>query len=226
MTSILVVEDDGNLSSGIEYYLKKEGFEVTLAGSAAEAVCAYEKETFDLAILDILLPDGNGYELYGELNRIRKVPVIFLSACDDEVNVVMGLDMGGDDYITKPFRVGELNSRIRAVLRRNDRATGGAFLESGSIGVNVKESKVYKNGESLQLTALEYRLLLMLIQNPQRVFTRSALLSAIWDADGTFADDNTLSVYIRRLREKVEDDPRNPKAIETVRGLGYRWNNE
>lgn len=173
-----------------------------------------------------MLPDGTGYTLYSELNRIRKIPVIFLSACDEEVNIVRGLDMGGDDYITKPFRVGELISRIRAVLRRNANLQGAPVLESGSLKIHIRESKAYKNGEVLQLTALEYRLLLMMMQNPHKVFTRDALLSALWDADGTFADDNTLSVYIRRLREKIEDDPKNPKAIETMRGLGYRWNME
>jgi len=224
MANILVVEDDTNLGSGIEYSLKKEGFSVCVAGNAAEAVNTFEQDAFDLAILDIKLPDGDGYLLYGELNRIRKIPVIFLSACDEEVNIVMGLDMGGDDYITKPFRVGELISRIRAVLRRNGGESGDGVLNSGGLNINTSESKAYKNGDALQLTALEYRMLLKFIHNPQKVLSRNALLSSIWDADGTFADDNTLSVYIRRLREKIEDDPNAPKTIETVRGLGYRWN--
>jgi DNA-binding response OmpR family regulator len=224
MPNILVVEDDANLGSGIEYSLKKEGFSVILAGSMERALEASAKGPFDLAILDIKLPDGDGYTLYGELNRLRKTPVIFLSACDEEVNIVMGLDMGGDDYITKPFRVGELVSRIRAVLRRNGVQSGESLVSSGGLTINTWESKAYKNGEALQLTALEYRLLLKFVQNPQKVLSRNALLSAIWDVDAAFADDNTLSVYIRRLREKVEDDPNAPKTIETVRGLGYRWN--
>ena len=219
MVHILVVEDDENLAEGIKYALTVEGFAVSAAGTLKAAREALQSQPYDLLILDVMLPDGTGYDLCRE--QMKKTPVIFLSACDEEVNVVMGLDLGGDDYITKPFRVRELVSRIKAVLRRKNIQPGD--MACGDLRVSAAEGKVYKNGEPLPLTALEYRLLVRFIGNPQKVFSRAALLSAVWDADGNFADDNTLSVYIRRLREKIEDDPQNPQYIETVRGMGYRW---
>ena len=221
MPRILVVEDDVNLAEGIRYALEKEGFLVDLAGSVKDAQYLLNDKIFDLMILDVMLPDGSGYDLCRRCD-LKKTPAIFLSACDEEVNIVMGLDLGGDDYITKPFRIRELISRIKVVLRRKSVQTA-EDIEFGSLRVCTRESKVYKSDEPVFLTALEYRLLIELVTNPLKVFSRTALLSAIWDTDGSFADDNTLSVYIRRLREKIEDDPKNPQFIETVRGMGYRF---
>lgn len=223
MNNILLVEDDENLALGIKYALEKEGFFVCAANSITEAKTALNKKAFDLMILDLMLPDGSGYDLCRQ-NDLLRIPVIFLSACDEEVNIVMGLDLGGDDYITKPFRVRELISRIKAVLRRK-KVQAREEIVFGNLFLNTREGKVYKKGELINLTAQEYKLLLEFTANPQKIFTRTALLSAIWDMDGSFADDNTLSVYIRRLREKIEDDPKVPQFIETVRGMGYRFHN-
>lgn len=220
---ILLVEDDANLALGVEYALRNEGFGVHVAGTAARAR-ELLAERFDLALLDIMLPDGTGYDLCRLIREKGRVPVIFLTACDEEVNVVMGLDLGGDDYITKPFRVRELVSRIRAVLRRAGSAErGGGTLSSRGIAVNTLECRAWKGGAEVQLTPLEYRLLLALLGHPRQALGRGQLLEALWDVDGEFVDDNALSVYVRRLREKLEDDPDSPALIATVRGIGYRW---
>ncbi len=222
---LLLVEDDRTIASGLEYSLTAEGYETAVCYDAASARRALGDGEFDLAILDLTLPDGSGYDLCRQLKAApgRETPVIFLTACDDEVNVVMGLDMGADDYITKPFRVRELISRIKSVARRYSK-TGPArnLYERGGLRVNLQTAKVHKNGAEVILTALEYRLLLTLIHNEGQVLTRSQLLEDIWDVAGDFVNDNTLSVYIKRLREKVEDDPQSPTLIKTVRGTGYQ----
>lgn len=226
MQKILMVEDDRNLALGIEYALKNEGFAVEAASNLAKAREIAAKDDFDLILLDIMLPDGTGYEFCREIREKTDKPVIFLTACDEEVNVVMGLDMGGDDYITKPFRIREMVSRIKAVLRRNPGQKdedSGRILCSGNLQLYILEGKARKNGSDIFLTSMEYKLLLTLVSHPRQVLGRSSLLEGLWDIDGEFVDDNALSVYIRRLREKIEDAPEKPEYISTVRGMGYKW---
>ena len=219
MPHILLTEDDDSIVLGLRYSLEQEGFTVTACKTVKEALAALRLETFDLLLLDLTLPDGSGYDVCREAKRAGGLPVIFLTACDDEINVVMGLDMGADDYITKPFRVRELISRIRSVLRRYGGA-GKTIWESGKIKVNTAQAKVYKSGEEVALTSMEYRLLLTLINEEGRVISRTKLLDSIWDIAGDFVNDNTLTVYIKRLREKLEDTPQ--ELIRTVRGIGYQ----
>ena len=222
---ILLVEDDRNLSLGVEYALKSEGFAVSPAATLAEARACLN-QSYDLVLLDVMLPDGTGYELCREIRSRGNTPVIFLTACDDEVNIVMGLDIGGDDYMTKPFRVKELVSRIKAVARRAGGREEGGVLASGGIQINTLECRVTVGDGEVQLTALEYRLLLALASNPRQVLARGRLLEMLWDSNGEFVDDNALSVYIRRLREKLEPNPDKPSLITTVRGIGYKWEEE
>lgn len=223
MIRILVVEDDKTIALGIEYTLKQEGFEVIVCYNAEETRSWICNSEFSLAILDLALPDGDGYELCKLIRDKSDTPVIFVTACDDEVNVVMGLDMGADDYITKPFRVKELLSRIKSVLRRyNKQAEQATEITLGNIKINTLEARVYKNSESIFLTKLEYKLLLTLANSQGQVLSRNQILEGIWDVAGDFVNDNTLTVYIKRLREKIEDDPQNPQIIKTIRGLGYR----
>jgi DNA-binding response OmpR family regulator len=219
---ILVVEDDKTIASGLEFSLRQEQYEVVLAYSVSDAIKEMNATKFDLYLLDLTLPDGSGYEICKIVKRQQEVPVIFLSAVEEEVNVVMGLDMGADDYITKPFRLRELISRIRSVLRRygNNRELD-YIITLQSIEIHISEAKVYKNKQEVLLTAMEYRLLLTLVQNRGQVLTRNQLLEGIWDISGDFINDNTLSVYMKRLREKLEDDPTQPVIFKTIRGLGY-----
>jgi len=220
---LLLVEDDAAIAIGLEYSLAQEGFEVQLCYDAASALSAISKNLFDLALIDISLPDGNGFDICRRIKESCDTPVIFLTARDDEGSVVMGLDIGADDYITKPFRIRELQSRIRSVLRRSNRASqGDVIVQYGNVTVNITKGQVRKNGKDVFLTALEYRLLLTLINNEGRVLTRNMLLESIWDVSGDFVNDNTLTVYIKRLRSKIEDDPQNPEIIKTVRGIGYQ----
>ncbi len=220
---MLLVEDDKTIAAGLCYSLEAEGYEPVACYDLASAKKAVEREIFDLCILDLTLPDGSGYELCRLIKSRDDTPVIFLTACDEEINVVMGLDMGADDYITKPFRVRELMSRIKSVLRRSQKGGAGrSVFQIGPLKINTQEAKVYRNDEEIQLTALEYRLLLTFVNHEGQVLTRGQLLEGIWDVAGDFVNDNTLTVYIKRLRDKLEDDPQNPKIIRTVRGLGYR----
>lgn len=222
MDKILIVEDDAMIASGLSYALEQEGFETVVAASVAEAKKAFAPGVFSLAILDLTLPDGTGYELCKLIKEREDLPILFLTARDDEVSVVMGLDMGADDYITKPFRVRELISRIKTVLRRYGKRTGeDTMVLTGNVSVDLKKARVMKNQQEVVLTAMEYRLLLTLINNRGQVLTRNQLLEGIWDVAGDFVNDNTLTVYIKRIREKLEDDPANPKLIKTVRGMGY-----
>ncbi|WP_027623993.1 response regulator transcription factor [Clostridium lundense] len=227
MNNILLVEDDSILAYSVEYTLKGEGFNVKCADSVKKARDSFKENNFDLIILDVMLPDGNGYDFCKEIRKESEIPIIFLTACDEEANVVIGLDIGGDDYITKPFRIKELISRIRAILRRNRKFSKELdLLISGDIKVQTLQGKVQKNDEEIILTALEYRLLLIFIKHPKQILSRNIILEELWDAEGEFVDDNTLSVYIRRLREKIEDNAGEPKYIITHRGLGYRWGYE
>jgi DNA-binding response OmpR family regulator len=222
---LLLVEDDRNIAVGLEYSLTQEGFDVTICYDATAAMKEISTRNFDIVLLDIALPDGSGFDICKKLKQNGDTPVIFITARDDEGSVVMGLDIGADDYITKPFRIRELQSRIRSVLRRARRTAEGdtdTTVCYGNVVVNITKGKVSKNGKDVPLTALEYRLLLTLINNEGRILTRNQLLESIWDVSGDFVNDNTLTVYIKRLREKIEDDPRNPTIIKTVRGIGYQ----
>lgn len=220
---ILLVEDDKTIAQGLEYSLQQEGYTVVLCHDVASGKLAFPGHNFDLCILDLTLPDGSGYELCRLARERWDIPVIILTACDDEVNVVMGLELGADDYITKPFRVRELSARIKSVMRRYQKGNNTRnVIETGNIRINTLDAKVYKNGQEIALTALEYRLLLTFINNEGQVLTRNQLLEGIWDVAGDFVNDNTLTVYIKRLRDKLEEDPQNPVFIKTVRGMGYK----
>lgn len=223
-TTVLIVEDDQTIAMGIEYSLLQESFQAEVAHTVADAKVKLTQNEYDLVLLDISLPDGTGFELCRMIREISDTPVIFLTARDEEVNVVMGLDLGADDYVTKPFRVRELISRIKSVLRRTrpQSAEKPTSLTFGSITIYPAEAKVTKRGEELTLTALEYKLLLTFAGHPGQILSRNQLLESIWDIAGDFVNDNTLTVYIKRLREKIEDDPQNPALIQTVRGLGYK----
>ena len=223
--NILIVEDDHTIASGIQYSLEQDGFHTTVCHDVESATQEIQERInkIDLCLLDLSLPDGSGYDLCKRVKAQSDTPVIFLTAVDDEVNVVMGLDMGADDYITKPFRIRELLSRIKTVLRiYNKTSVTKTFVEIENIRIYLTEAKVYKNSEEVILTALEYRLLLIFSNHIGQVLTRNQLLEQIWDVAGDFVNDNTLTVYIKRLREKLEDIPQQPKIIKTVRGLGYK----
>ncbi len=223
MPDLLFVEDDATIAMGVEYLLKQDDFEVVLAGRLDQARSLLKSRRFDLVLLDLGLPDGSGLELCKEIRAGGDMPLIILSARDEETSVVLGLDLGADDYITKPFRLRELISRIKAVLRRNQPAAAADHtLTCGEVTILTQQAKVLKNGQEVVLTALEYRLLLTLVLNQGRVLTRNQILAGIWDVDEAFVNDNTLTVYIKRLREKLEDDPQNPLLIKTIRGMGYQ----
>ncbi len=223
MLSILFVEDDTTIAMGVEYLLKQDGFQVSLAYRLEEARALLKRQPFDLVLLDLGLPDGSGYELCKEIRATGDTPIVILSAHDEETSIVLGLDLGADEYITKPFRLRELIARMKAVLRRRGPVEAGdRTLACKDVTVFTQKAEVYKNGREVLLTALEYQLLLILILNQGRVLTRSQILTQIWDVDEDFVNDNTLTVYIKRLREKLEDDPQNPVLIKTVRGLGYK----
>ena len=229
---IFLLEDDDAIGTGLKYSLEKEKYEVCHVKTKKDAMDILGKESFDLCILDINLPDGNGYDVCRSVKEKEDVPVIFLTASDAEVNVVMGLEMGADDYICKPFRINELMARIRTVLRRSGRgadvsaAGKDGILEIKNIRIHTNEARVTildDNGKerNVDLTALEYRLLLAFCNNRGTVMSRNQLLEDMWDVDGDFVNDNTLTVYIKRLRDKIEKNPTDPQIIKTVRGLGY-----
>ena len=227
MSKILLLEDDISLVDGLQYSLKKNGFEAEIVRTVSEAINSIENiGKYDLLILDVTLPDGTGFDVCEAVRRQgQQVPIIFLTASDEEVNIIRGLDSGGDDYITKPFRLGELCSRIRALLRRAgvSNANNTTVIECGDITVDLLGSRVLLNGKNLELTNAEYRLLCLLIRNVNHIVMREIILSELWDEAGNFVDNNTLSVYVRRLREKVEADPSHPQHLITVRGFGYQW---
>lgn len=217
---ILLVEDDVSIVENLTAFLKEEGFQVWAAGGRKAALDMLSEGRFDLALLDISLPDGNGFTLCTVMKREYRLPVIFLTASEDEYSVVTGLDMGADDYVIKPFRPRELVSRIRSVLRRS--GWEKSELTLGNVHVDPDRARVTKNGKEIVLSALEYRLLLTLIGHKGKVVSREKLLDEIWDMAGEFVNDNTLTVYIKRLREKIEENPQRPLLIQTVRGLGYQ----
>ena len=230
MSRLLLLEDDMSLIDGLRYSLERNGFELEVARTVREArSCLKGGHSFDLLLLDVTLPDGTGFMICEEvLSAGDTTPIIFLTASDEETSIIRGLDSGGDDYITKPFRLGELCSRIRALLRRSTmrKKVESGVLRSGTVTVDQLAGRAYLEGKPLELTGAEYRLLCLFLRHDGQVLTRNAILDALWDGNGSYVDDNTLSVYIRRLREKIERDPSRPEYLMTVRGMGYRWEGE
>ena len=225
MSRLLLVEDDDSLALAIEFTLNEAKYEVVRTATLAQSKKIIDEHTFDLLILDVNLPDGSGYEFCQYVRLKSNVPIMFLTALDEEVNIVLGLEMGGDDYVTKPFRVKEFLSRIKSLLRRNlTPAYQVSKLISGNLSVDVHTATVKKHQMELTLTAQEYRLLLIFLSKPMVLMKREELLTELTEDAETFFDDNTLAVYIKRLREKIEDHPREPAYIVTNRGLGYKWN--
>lgn len=220
MAKILLVEDNETIVMGLKYSLEQENFEVDTAKNIVTAKSKIKKQEYDLYLLDIALPDGEGYEICKIIKENKNVPVIFLTAKDEETDVVQGLDMGSDDYVVKPFRTRELISRINSVLRRYQKSTNiENQIKCQNILIDNNTAKVYKNGKEVILTSLEYKILLMLFNNKNILVTREQILDKIWDVAGNFVNDNTLTVYIKRIREKIED--KDGKIIQTVRGIGY-----
>ncbi|CCY28978.1 two component transcriptional regulator winged helix family [Acholeplasma sp. CAG:878] len=214
---ILIVEDDSTIRSGLKYCLEYEQFEVREAALKSDIK---NIDDIDLILLDVNLPDCSGFDLFKDLKKMKNIPIIFMTANDLEVNIVMGLDMGADDYITKPFKTRELIARVKNALRKNNNYNDK--IKIGNVTIDLKQAKVFKNNQDVNLTAMEYKILLILATNPNKVFTRDNLLSLVWDVNSSFVYDNTLTVYIKRIREKIEDSIREPKIILTVRGLGYK----
>ena len=225
MNRILLLEDDLSLISGLSFALKKQGFEIENARTIKEAGEYWRKGRYNLLILDVSLPDGCGFDFCRMVRKESEVPIIFLTASDEEMNIIMGLDIGGDDYITKPFKLGVLLSRVNALLRRtkNIRRNDTELISNG-IKIDLLQTQVCKNGEQIELTAGEYKLLCLFMQNPNIVLTKDQILQRLWDCDANYIDSSTLTVYIRRLRMKVENNPSEPEMIVTVRGMGYKWN--
>ena len=225
MSKILLLEDDLSLINGLSFAFRKQGFELAVVRTLKEANELWGEGKYDLLVLDVSLPDGTGYEFCKKVRQVSKVPIIFLTASDEEMNIIMGLDIGGDDYITKPFKLGVLVSRINALLRRaNSFQTADTELQSNGIKVLLLQGQVFKNGELLDLTAAEYKLLCLFMRNPSMVLTKGQILDKLWDCDGNYIDSSTLTVYMRRLRMKIEDNPSEPQMLLTVRGMGYKWN--
>mgnify|MGYP000890051369 CR=1 FL=1 len=220
MARILLVEDDESIVNNLTEYLQSEGFEIDSATGQNQAVNRIENNKYDLLLVDISLKDGNGFAVCAAARATGEIPVIFLTASSDEYSVITGLDMGADDYISKPFRPRELLSRIRSVLRRSNKSN--TVIEHNSVKVDTAKGIVIKNGVEIFLSALEYRLLLVFLNNKGVVMSRNRLLEEIYDIAGEYVNDNTLTVYIKRLRDKIEDAPQNPTFIKTVRGLGYK----
>lgn len=227
MKQILLVEDDLSLVTGLSFAIKKEGYGIEVARTSSEADKLWADGKYDLVILDVSLPDGSGFGLCRKIRCNSKVPILFLTAADEETDIIMGLDIGGDDYITKPFKLAILLSRINALLRRSSNFSGlETELSSGGIRVQLLKNLVYKNGEPIELTAGEYKLLCLFMENPDIVLSPERILSSLWDCNENYVDSNTLTVYIRRLRKKIEDNPAMPERIITVRRMGYKWNTE
>lgn len=225
MNRILLLEDDPSLIRGLSFAFQKEGFTLEVARTLKEAHTRWRAGVYDLLILDVSLPDGSGFTFCEAVRRHSRVPIMFLTASDEETNIVMGLDIGADDYITKPFKLGVLMSRIHALLRRaNAFHDADTQLTSNGIEVLLLEGTVLKNGQPLELTATEYRLLCFFMRHPNRILSKEQILDALWDCEGNYIDSSALTVYVRRLRLKIEDQPNEPKLLLTVRRMGYKWN--
>ena len=225
MNNILLLEDDLSLVNGLTFAFQKQGYELDVAQTIVEANTLWADGKYDLLVLDVSLPDGTGFEFCKKVRQVSKVPIIFLTASDEEMNIIMGLDIGGDDYITKPFKLGVLVSRINALLRRTkDFGSVGTELQSNGIKVLLLQGQAFKNGELLDLTAAEYKLLCLFMKNPNMVLTKEQILDKLWDCEGNYIDSSTLTVYMRRLRMKIEENPSEPQMLLTVRRMGYKWN--
>lgn len=226
---ILLIEDDRTLSQGIVFLLTSEGYEVSTAHDFKQGLKSALDGEIDLILLDVNLPDGSGYDICRQVKRKRDLPIIFLTALDEEVHIVLGLDIGGEDYIVKPFRAKELLSRIRAVFRRFEKSAdepAPTVLQSGALRIDTRAARIEKEGKTIELTAGEYRLLLSFLHSPEQILSREHLLQSLTEDAAEYFDENTLAVYIRRLREKLEEDPKRPEYILTRRGQGYLWNRE
>ena len=225
MSKILLLEDDLSLVNGLTFAFHKQGYELDVAQTIVGANTLWADGKYDLLVLDVSLPDGTGFEFCKRVRQVSKVPIIFLTASDEETSIIMGLDMGGDDYITKPFKLGVLVSRVNALLRRaKDFSATDTELQSNGIKVLLLQGQAFKNGELLDLTAAEYKLLCLFMRNPNTVLTKEQILDKLWDCDGNYIDSSTLTVYMRRLRMKIEDNPSDPQMLLTVRRMGYKWN--
>ena len=225
MKRIFFVEDDLSLINGLSFAIKKQGYEIDITRTSSEAESLWMNGKYDLVILDVSLPDGSGYDLCKKFRQTSKVPIIFLTAADEETDIIMGLDIGGDDYITKPFKLAVFLSRINALLRRSENFNqADTELNSNGIRIQLLKHEVYKDDVLIDLTASEYKLLCLFMENPNIVLSSEQILSRLWDCEENYIDNSTLTVYIRRLRTKIEDDPGNPQKIVTVRRIGYKWN--
>lgn len=225
MKRIFFIEDDLSLINGLSFAMEKQGYEIDVARTSLEADTLWVNGKYDLIILDVSLPDGSGYDLCRKFRKTSKVPIIFLTAADEETNIIMGLDIGGDDYITKPFKLAVFLSRINALLRRSDNfKETDTNLNSNGIKVQLLNQSVYKNDKLIDLTASEYKLLCLFMENPDIILVPEKILNKLWDCNENYINSNTLTVYIRRLRTKIEDNPSEPKKIVTVRRMGYKWN--
>lgn len=225
MKHILFVEDDLSLISGLSFAIRKQGYELDIARTSLEAKTLWETEKYEMVILDVSLPDGSGFDLCTKIRKTSNIPIMFLTAADEETDIIMGLDIGGDDYITKPFKLAVFLSRINALLRRSSNYNqNDTELNSNGIKVKLLKREIYKNGKRLDLTASEYKLLCLFMENSNIVLSSEQILSKLWDCDENFIDNNTLTVYIRRLRTKIENNPSEPQNIVTVRCIGYKWN--
>jgi DNA-binding response OmpR family regulator len=225
MKRLFLLEDDLSLINGLSFAVKKEGYDIDVARTTLEADTLWENDKYDLVILDVSLPDGSGFDFCRKIRLTSKVPIIFLTAADEETDIIMGLDIGGDDYITKPFKLAIFMSRINALLRRSDNFnTAVTELNSNDISIRLLKGEVYKHGKPLDLTASEYKLLCLFMENADQILSPEQILGELWDCSENYIDNNSLTVYIRRLRTKIEDNPGEPKRIVTVRGMGYKWN--
>lgn len=225
MKRLFLVEDDLSLINGLSFAVKKQGYETDVARTALEADKMWVNGQYDLVILDVSLPDGSGFDLCKKIRQTSKIPIMFLTAADEETDIIMGLDIGGDDYITKPFKLAVFLSRINALLRRSENFNPAVTeLSLNDIKVQLLKGEVYKGGKLLDLTASEYKLLCLFMENPDVVISPEQILSRLWDCNENYIDNNSLTVYISRLRTKIEDNPGKPQRIITVRRMGYKWN--
>ncbi len=225
MKRLFLLEDDLSLINGLSFAIQKQGYEIDVVRTMLEADDLWTEGKYDLVILDVSLPDGSGFEFCRKIRRTSKIPIMFLTAADEETDIIMGLDIGGDDYITKPFKLAVFLSRINALLRRSENFnTPVTELSSGGINIKLLKGEVYKQGNLLDLTVSEYKLLCLFMENPDQVLSSEQILGRLWDVSENYIDNNSLTVYIRRLRTKIEDNPGEPKRIITVRGMGYKWN--
>lgn len=225
MNRLLLLEDDLSLINGLSFAFRKAGYELYIARTLQETEALWQEGIYDLLVLDVSLPDGSGFAFCEKIRQTSQVPIIFLTASDAETSIIMGLDIGGDDYITKPFKLAVLMSRINALLRRSQQfQKAPGELCSNGITLQLLEGRAYKSGEPMELTAAEYKLLRFFMEHPNMILSAEQIMGELWDCDGNFVDGNTLAVYIRRLRAKIEDDPAKPARIITIRRMGYKWN--